>query len=263
MTGVPDLGRTRARAGPRRPLRVLVAVALVLAGSGCAARPQPTVTVLAAASLTGTFTTLADRFERAHPGVRVRLSFGASSTLAQQVVAGAPADVFAAADPTTMGTVTAAGAAAGPPQVFARNVLTIAVPPGNPRGVRGVADLARPGVAVALCAPQVPCGRAAQAVLAADGVTVRPVTFEQDVKAVLTKVSLGEVDAGLVYRTDVQAARGAVTQVDLAGADRAVNDYPIAVLAGSGQPRLARAFADLVLGSEGRSVLAAAGFGPP
>ncbi|NUP61429.1 MAG: molybdate ABC transporter substrate-binding protein [Nonomuraea sp.] len=220
------------------------------------------VTVFAAASLTGTFTELGKIFEAAEPGTKVRLNFGSSATLAQQIVQGAPADVFAAASPATMKTVTAA-ALAGAPVTFARNKLQIAVPAGAGGGVGELKDLADPKVKVALCAQQVPCGAAAAKALAAAGVKVTPVTLEQDVKATLTKVELGEVDAALVYRTDVIAAAGKVRGIDFPEAAQAVNDYPIATLAKAPADAAAQRFVDLVLSARGKDVLAKAGFEPP
>jgi molybdate transport system substrate-binding protein len=222
-----------------------------------------TLTVLAAASLTESFTELAERFESDHPGAAVRLSFGASSELAAQVDQGAPADVFAAASPETMALAVDAGAVRGEPRVFARNRLEIAVPPGNPGGVTGLADLAREELKVALCAPEVPCGSVAETVLRAAGVTPAPDTLEADVKATLTKVTLGEVDAALVYRTDVLAAGDAVRGIEFPEADRAVNDYLLAVLTGAPNPGAAQAFADLVRSRPGRAVLTEAGFDAP
>ncbi|MDA0635897.1 molybdate ABC transporter substrate-binding protein [Nonomuraea sp. MCN248] len=247
-------------------------VALVLAGmaglsglGGCGAGEPAAgdadareVTVFAAASLTGAFTELGEAFEAAHPGTTVRFNFGSSATLAQQIVQGAPADVFAAASPATMKTVTDA-TAAGSPTTFARNRLRIAVPPDNPARVDELKDLADPKVKVALCAEQVPCGAAAVKALEAARLKVTPVTLEQDVKATLTKVQLGEVDAALVYETDVIAAAGKVTGIAFPEADLAVNDYPIATLAGAGDA--ARRFVDLVLSRQGGDVLAEAGFG--
>ena len=177
---------------PRRRA-ALVALALTLPLTACGpdapvpasgGAPAGTVTVLAAASLTEAFTTLGEQFEAAHPGTTVTFSFGSSATLAAQAVQGAPADVLAAASTATMATVTDAGAAADPVDV-ATNTLEIAVPPGNPGGVRGLADLADPDLRVALCAPQVPCGAGAEQVLRAAGVTAAPDTLESDVKAVL------------------------------------------------------------------------------
>jgi molybdate transport system substrate-binding protein len=256
---------------------VTVPLALTLAalpgcGSGGPAAPASTaasseggattLTVLAAASLTGTFTELGKTFEAAHPGTRVRFNFGSSATLAQQIVQGAPADVFAAASPATMKTVTDASLATTP-AVFVRNTLQIAVPADNPATVEDLADLTDPKVKVALCAEQVPCGAAAAKALDAAGLKVAPVTLEQDVKAALTKVELGEVDAALVYRTDVLASGGKVKGIDFPEAGKAVNDYPIAILSGTPAPQAARRFVDLVLSQQGKDILTRAGFQAP
>ncbi|MEO3795464.1 molybdate ABC transporter substrate-binding protein [Nonomuraea sp. B10E15] len=220
------------------------------------------VTVFAAASLTETFTELGKAFEAAHPGTTVRLNFGSSATLAQQIVQGAPADVFASASPATMKTVTDASLASSP-TTFVRNRLQIAVPAGNPAKVDELKDLTDPDVKVALCAEQVPCGAAAVKALDAAGLKVTPVTFEQDVKATLTKVGLGEVDAALVYTTDVIAAAGRVRGIAFPEADQAVNDYPIAALAKAPAGETARQFVDLVLSQQGENVLTRAGFDVP
>ncbi|MFF0307310.1 molybdate ABC transporter substrate-binding protein [Streptosporangium sp. NPDC004379] len=259
---------------------IALPVALALAGlSGCGsgrpaastapASPAPAagdgageVTVFAAASLTGTFTELGRTFEAAHPGTTVRFNFGSSATLAQQIVQGAPADVFAAASPATMKTVTDASLA-GSPTTFVRNRLQIAVPKDNPAEVDDLADLADAKVKVALCAEQVPCGAAAVKALDAAGLKVTPVTLEQDVKATLTKVGLGEVDAALVYRTDVIASAGKVTGIDFPEADKAINDYPIATLTRAPAGGPAKEFVDLVLSQQGRDVLTRAGFEAP
>ncbi|TDD47543.1 molybdate ABC transporter substrate-binding protein [Nonomuraea terrae] len=246
----------------RRVLLTVLAAALALAGCGAEASGGGKVTVFAAASLTESFTRLGAEFEAAHPGTAVTFNFGSSATLAQQIVQGAPADVFAAASPATMRTVTDASLA-GAPVTFARNKLEIAVPAGNPAKVRTPADLAAPGVKVALCAEQVPCGVAAAQALKAAGVRVTPVTLEQDVKATLTKVRLGEVDAALVYRTDVLAAAGEVRGIPFPEADRAVNDYPIAVLDDAPAGDLAKQFVQLVRSPQGKDVLAEAGFEAP
>ncbi|WP_157430857.1 molybdate ABC transporter substrate-binding protein [Actinomadura macra] len=222
-----------------------------------------TLTVFAAASLTETFTALGRSFETAHPGVKVRFNFGGSSALAQQITQGAPADVFAAASPATMKTVTDAGDAAGPPQVFTRNRLVIAVPANDPGRVGKIADLSRPGLKIVLCAEQVPCGAAAKKALGAAGVTVKPASQEQDVKAVLTKVRLGEADAGLVYRTDAKAAGAQVKGIEFAESAKAINDYPIAQVAKAPRPALAKEFIALVLGGQGKDALARAGFESP
>ncbi|MFC4908098.1 molybdate ABC transporter substrate-binding protein [Actinomadura gamaensis] len=222
-----------------------------------------TLTVFAAASLTETFTKLGKDFEGAHPGVRVRFDFGGSSTLAQQIAQGAPADVFAAASGTTMKTVADAGDASGRPTVFARNRLVIAVPQGDPGKVRGLADLASSKLKVVLCAEQVPCGAAAKKALGAAHLTVTPVSQEQDVKAVLTKVRLGEADAGLVYRTDAKSAAGQVQGIEFPESAKAVNDYPIAALSKAPQPALAKEFVQYVLSQPGKAALGAAGFESP
>ncbi|NYF59444.1 molybdate ABC transporter substrate-binding protein [Micromonospora purpureochromogenes] len=221
------------------------------------------VTVFAAASLTESFTTLGRQFEDAHPGVRVIFNFAGSSALATQITQGAPADVFASAAPKNMATVTDAGATVGSPTVFARNQLVIAVPKGNPAGVAGLADLTRPGAKVALCAEQVPCGAAAAQVLGAAGVQLTPVTLEQDVKGALSKVTLGEVDAALVYRSDVRSAAAKVDGVEFPESADAVNDYPVVVLKDAPNPTAARAFVDHIRSDQGRAVLTDAGFQPP
>lgn len=233
-------------------------------GSSPATSPKVagTVTVLAAASLTDPFTTLGKQFEAAHPGVKVTLSFGASSTLAQQINEGAPVDVFAAAAPTNMKQVIDAGGAASSSN-FAKNVLEIAVPPSNPAQVKGVADLARPGVKVALCQPQVPCGALAAQVIANAKVDVTPVTLEQDVKGTLTKVELNEVDAGLVYATDVTAAGPKVVGVPLPPDVNASTQYPIAALTKAPNQAGGKAFLAYVLSPDGQKVLTAAGFEKP
>lgn len=221
------------------------------------------VVVLAAASLTGTFGELAAVFEAENPGVRVTASFAGSSRLAQQVVAGAPADVLATASPGTMDTVAEAGLTDGTPTPFARNAPVLAVPAGNPAGVDALEDLADPDLVVALCAPQVPCGAAAAALLERAGVVAAPDTLEQDVRGVLTRLSLGEVDAGIVYRTDAIAAADAVDVVEVPGTQQAATSYLVAPLADAASPDLAAAFVDLVLSGRGQQVLADAGFEGP
>ncbi len=248
-----------------RRLVALVGLVAVLAGCGSAAGQDGgrELTVFAAASLTEAFTGLGEQFEADNPGVTVRFNFGASSDLAQQIVNGAPADVFAAASESTMATVADTGAVVGPPTVFATNVLRIVTAPGNPEGIASFADLARPDLAVVVCAPQVPCGAAAEKIEQATGVTLSPVSEEPDVKSTLGKVTTGNADAGLVYVTDVTGAGDDVQGVPFPEADRAVTNYPIAVLADAPQPALAAAFQDLVTGERGRNALRAAGFGAP
>lgn len=229
--------------------------------SGAAAPAARTLTVLAAASLTGTFNALKSQFETDNPGVTVKFSYGASSDLAQQIVNGSPADVFAAASAATMKTVTDANLAASPSTVFATNVLQIATAPGNPKAIATFADLARTDLKVVVCAPQVPCGAAAVKIEQATGVTLKPVSQEPDVKSTLSKVTTGNADAGLVYVTDVMAAKGSVQGVTFPEAKQAVTNYPIAVLKNAAQADLAAKFEALVTGELGQKTLQAAGFG--
>lgn len=220
------------------------------------------VTIFAAASLAVAFDEIAAQFEQAYPGVDVRpISYDGSSTLATQIVEGAPADVFASADEETMASVVEAGLAAEP-ALFATNTLVIAVPAGNPAEITGPADLSDPAARVVLCAPEVPCGAASQTLLADRGVRVIPASSEQNVTAVLTKVAAGEADAGLVYATDV-AGRDDVEVIIPEGAADVVNRYPIVALEDAADPEVAAAFVAFVLGEGGRSVLAEDGFGSP
>ncbi|CAN5551804.1 molybdate ABC transporter substrate-binding protein [soil metagenome] len=253
--------------------RILIAasVAVALSTVGCASTQLPapgpdalsgTVTVLAAASLTEIFDTLAAEFEKTHPNVDVVLSYGGSSDLATQITQGAPADVFAAANESTMTTVTDAGDASDT-TIFTSNTLQLVVPAGNPAGVTGLADLANKDLAIALCDPAVPCGSAAQKLLDSAGVTAASDTLEDNVKGVLTKVELGEADAGLVYVTDVKAAGDKVEGIAVPEAAAVINLYPIAVLSNAPNPDAAQAWVDFVLSDEGQQALAAAGFVAP
>jgi molybdate transport system substrate-binding protein len=220
------------------------------------------VTVFAAASLTESFTTLGKQFEAAHPGVRVTFNFGASPALAESISQGAPADVFASASTKNMDSVVASGDASDP-AAFAENAMEIAVPPANPGGVNSLSDLAKPGLKVALCQPQVPCGVTAQKVFHKAKISVRPVTLGADVKAVLTAVRLGEVDAGVVYKTDVQGAGDKVNGIQIPAEQNASTAYPIAALTHAPNGATARAFADYVLSPAGTKVLTEAGFASP
>lgn len=258
----------------RVPLTLAVASVLLTAcGSGSAPAADGTaapgsdpaagaITVFAAASLKEAFTTLGRQYDAAHPGAAVTFDFGASSTLALQITQKAPADVFAAASQATMDTVTTAGAATDP-RVFAVNTLEIATPTSPSTPVAGLADLARPGVKVAVCQEAVPCGAAARTLFTRNHLGVTPVSQEVDVKSVLTKVELGEVDAGLVYVTDVKSAQGRVVGVPIPTRQNVTTAYPIATITGSPQAATARAFVDYVLSAAGRTVLAAAGFSSP
>jgi molybdate transport system substrate-binding protein len=232
-------------------------------GAGAATSVSGNLTVLAAASLTETFNQIGKDFEQANPEVKVTFSYGGSSGLAQQITSGAPADVFAAASPATMKTVTDAGDAAGEPTVFVKNQLVIAVAKGNPKGIEGLSDLQKPDLKVALCAEQVPCGAAAKKALAAAQVTIKPVTLEQDVKSALSKVKLGEVDAALVYRTDAKAASSDVDGIEFPESSGAINDYPIVALKNAPNAAAATAFVAFVQTEPELKVLTDAGFQKP
>jgi len=255
-------------------LAALVAVLGLLISACGGAQPQSTVpspsaegsssggaiTVLAAASLTEAFNQIGEDFEAKNPGSKVTFSFGSSATLATQIVQGAPADVFAPASPATMKTVTGA---ANTPKDFVSNTLEIAVPKGNPHKITGLKDFADESRRLALCAPQVPCGAAAVKVFAEAKIVPKPDTLEQDVKATLQKVASDEVDAALVYKTDVLSGGDQVDGIEFPEAQQAINVYPIATLKDSKNPMLAQAFVDYVLSPDGQAVLAKAGFAQP
>jgi molybdate transport system substrate-binding protein len=249
----------------RRVLLPLLALALAAAGCGAddgtddATDPR-TLTVLAASSLTDTFTDLAAQFEAEHAGVEVKLVFGSSATLAQQVVEGAPGDVLATADQNTMDQAEAGDGVAGDPHEFATNAIVLAVPKDNPARISTFDDLDRDGVDYLTCVPTAPCGAAAEQLLATAGVARKPVSQEVDVKSVLAKVEADEADAGLVYRTDVTAAEGAVTAVEVPGADDSPNSYWVAVTAEATQDQLAEQWIAFLTGEDGQAVLRAAGF---
>lgn len=221
------------------------------------------LTVSAAASLTGTFDQIKADFAKLHPGLDITISYGGSDTLAAQINAGAPVDVFAAASDATMNTVASAGNLVGSPQRFASNTLEIAVPPSNPAGIASLADTTKRGAKLVLCAETVPCGAAAKKVYAAAGLTPSPVSLETDVKSVLSKVQMNEADAGLVYKTDVIAAGDAVKGVSFPEASGAATNYPIAVVKSAPHSAAASAFVAYVLSPEGQRVLTAAGFASP
>lgn len=218
------------------------------------------ITVFAAASLTEAFTEIADDFKAANPDATVKFNFGGSSTLAQQINQGAPADVFASANEDQMKVVDDDGNAAGDPEIFVQNKLQIVVPQGNPGNVTGIEAFGEKDLDIAICADEVPCGEASKEVFDIAGVDAKPDTLEKDVKAVLTKVSAGEVDAGLVYVTDATAAGGDLTTIDFPEADEAINDYPIAALKSAPNSAGAKAFVDYVLSEKGMAVLKKYGF---
>ncbi len=252
---------------PRRPLAIVVALlaALALAATACGTASDTTagqpreLSVFAAASLTDAFTQLGSDFTAAHPDVKVSFNFAGSNDLVTQLQQGAPADVLATADEASMEN---AGGLTGRPQSFATNKLVIAAAPGDPEHITGLADLARKDIKVVLAAPEVPAGKYAAAVLGEAGVTVEPVSLEVSVKGVVTKVSLGEADAGIVYVTDVSAAKGAIDGVTIPDDQNVIASYPVATLNDSQSPDDAKAFMDFVLSDDGQKVLADYGFLP-
>ncbi|BCL23610.1 molybdate ABC transporter substrate-binding protein [Streptomyces tuirus] len=269
---------TRTARRTRRPLphaagaaAALLALSACSSGSGSSAKPDSSgpgklsgeVTVFAAASLKESFTTLGEQFEKEHPGTKVTFSFGGSDSLAASITGGAPADVFASASPRTMRIVTDAGDASGTPAAFVRNELEIATLPGNPGKISSLQDLTEAGRKVVLCDKEVPCGAAAQKALAASRLELTPVSYEQDVKAAITKVELKEADAAVVYKTDVRAAGDKVEGVEFPESADAVNDYPIALLKDARNAEAAKAFIALVRSADGQKVLTGAGFLKP
>lgn len=244
--------------------RLVAPLAVVLGCSACGsgtASSDDSLTVFAAASLKVPFEAIAGEFEAAHPGTDVRLNFAGSSDLATQIIGGAPADVFASADTATVDRVNSEGLLAKDPTMMATNTLTIIVAEQNPRSIESLESLQDPDVAVVLCAPQVPCGRAAQEVQRIAGVAISPVSEEGSVTDVLGKVANGQADAGLVYVTDAAAAADVVDSVDLPAADQVPNTYPIAPTVSGGDS--AKNFIAFAAGPRGQEILSAAGFGRP
>jgi len=221
------------------------------------------MTVFAAASLTAAFEEIGEEFMAANPDATVNFNFAASSELVTQINEGAPADVYASADQKNMTKLVDAGGNAGEPEVFVTNLLEIVVQPDNPEGITGVDDLANEELIVVMCAEEVPCGTYAAEIFANAGVTVTPKSFEENVKAVLNKVVLGEADAGIVYRTDVQSAGADVEGVEIPDDINVVADYPIVATEEAANPEGAAAFIDFVLDDAGQEILAGYGFSGP
>ncbi|MEO5838004.1 MAG: molybdate ABC transporter substrate-binding protein [Acidimicrobiales bacterium] len=255
---------------------LLSLVGLVAAGCGddsssnaarTTASPKATgdITVLAAASLTESFKEIGTAFEAANPGAKVTFSFAASSALATQINQGAPTDVFASADTTNMDKITASSGAgtAAAPVTFATNKLQIIVGKGNPKGITGLADLAKSGLIYVTAAPEVPIGAYAKQVLDKAKVTVTPKSLEADVKSVVNKVTLGEADAGIVYTTDVKAAGDKAVGVTIPDDVNVIATYPIAVTKPSKNASAATAFVAFVTGAQGQTILAKYGFTKP
>ena len=238
---------------------VAVPTVMVTTGAG----PTGTITVSAASSLTDVLPVIAAAFEKRYPGTDVRFNFGGSPSLVEQVNAGAPVDVLITASEQTMAKAVAAGSVRRP-LLIATNTMAIAVPPGNPAGIRSLADLARPGVTVALCAPAVPCGAAATALLARNNVSVTPATQELDVRAVLGKVMADEVDAGIVYATDVRAVGAQVSSVPIPASGNVTTTYPVARATAAPNAVAAGVFVSyLRFTASAQGILRAYGFGRP
>ena len=274
--------RPVSRSSGRRPrhLRVLagagaasLAVALAAcsssssstppASAAASAKPTGTLVVFAATSLTDAFNKIADQFEAANPGVTVKFNYNGSSSLATQITQGAPADVFASASPANMKTVTDENLESTAPKTFAANQGEIMVEAGNPSHIASVSDLANPSLKVVTCAPSVPCGALATQIFKNAAVTVNPVSQEQNVGGVVTKVSLGEADAGIVYVTDVKANGSKTAGVPIPAAQNATTTYPIAEIKGAPNATASAAFISYVLGPDGQQALKSFGFLPP
>lgn len=234
---------------------------LVLVGCGYETREE--LLVSAASSLTDAFGAIEEEYEAAHSDVDVVLNLAGSSTLREQILEGAPADVFASANFENMDQVVGAGEAVGSPEIFARNLLQIAVPAGNPGGVNGLEDLSDESLFIGLCAEGVPCGDFAREALRNAGVDPSIDTNEPDVRSLLTKVGAGELDAGITYVTDVASTDGAAEGVEILGSVNVVARYPIAVLAGASSRESADAFIEFVLSDRGQMQLAEFGFASP
>lgn len=249
-----------------RSLIALAAATLLIAACGGSASPTPpstvggTVEVFAAASLTDSFNALGRAFQQAHGDVTVRFNYAGTPTLVTQIEQGAQADVFASADTTNMDRLEAAGYTTGDPRVFAHNLLEIVVAPGNPKRINSLVDLARPGIVYISEAATVPAGKYSLQALQKAGVSVTPKSLETDVKSVISKIELGEADAGIVYATDVKAAGSKVTGVPIADGYNVVATYPLVAVKGSKNAAAANAFVAYVLSPTGQSTLVSFGF---
>jgi molybdate transport system substrate-binding protein len=225
--------------------------------------PKGSITVFAAASLSESFKAVGDAFMAANPGVKVTFTFDGSSALVSQITQGAPADAFASADTANMDKLTAASLNGAAPVAFATNLLQIITPPGNPKGITGLADLAGDDLKVVLCDVSVPCGRYARQSLDLAKVTLTPVSLEQNVKGVVTKVTAGEADAGIVYATDIRSAGARAAGVAIPKDQNVLATYPIAATKASKNPDAVAAFIAFLTGADGQAILATYGFGTP
>jgi molybdate transport system substrate-binding protein len=235
------------------------------AASAVAVSPTTTpltgkLTIFAAASLTESFNALAMEFTARNAGLQITPNYAGSSGLVAQIIQGADADVFASADETNMQKLLDAKLNNGDPRTFATNRLQIVVQAGNPKRIAQLADLARPDVIVVLGASSVPVGAYALQAFSRAGVSVTPKSLETDVKLVVTKVALGEADAGIVYVTDVKAGGAKIQGIDIPQQFNVTATYPIAIVRGAKNEVAARAFVEFVLSSRGRDVLASFGF---
>lgn len=243
---------------------ILLTVGLLV--SACAGQTREEnveLIVSAAASLTDGFNELVAEFEAANPGVDVLLNLGGSSALLEQIRAGAPVDVFAAADLAPIDILVGEGRIDGDPAVFATNSLTVAVPPDNPGAVTGIDDLGRPELLIGLCAAEVPCGKFARLSLERAGIEAFVDTNEPDVRALASRIELGELDAGIVYSSDVAGSNGGLMGIAIPDDVNVVASYPIAIVADTANPGVARRFIDFVRSPEGQALLRSAGFGAP
>ena len=251
-------------------IAIVAALGMVIAACGgsrpensTASEPAGELLVSAAASLTDAFGDVEAAFEAAQPEVDVVLNLGGSSSLREQILEGAPVDIFASANASNMERVVDGGLVYGAPRVFARNVLQVAVPSGNPAGIAGLQDFDREELLIGLCAEAVPCGAFAREALENAEVIAAIDTNEPDVRALLTKIEAGELDAGITYVTDVASTGGSVEGVDITAGFNVVAEYPIASLADAPNAGAAAAFIAFVVSDEGRAILDSHGFGTP
>jgi len=250
----------------RRIFVVFAALSVVIAAAQpVAAAPKPSgeITIFAASSLTESFDAMAKQFEKKYPDVSVKFDYDASSNLATQINQGAPADVFASADQDNLQKTIDSGAVTPPAVVFAKNRLEIAVEKGNPKKIKSLADLQKSGLVVVLCADQVPCGKYAAQSLAMAGVTINPSSKEENAKATLSKVSIGEADASIVYVTDVKASKGTTSGVKIADKQNVIATYPMGVVKESQNATAAKAWVQYVTSKDGQKTLRKFGFLPP
>jgi molybdate transport system substrate-binding protein len=246
-----------------RRVSLLAVLCLLLSSCWLSSANERQLTVVAASSLSGALTTIAEHFEADHPGTEIALSFGSSSTLATQVMDGASADIIATASPESMEPVVQAGLTESPPTTFATNEVAVALPADNPGQLHRLADLEREDVKVAVCVRSAPCGGVAADLFETAGLSLVPVTEEVDVKTVLAKVVAGEVDAGIVYASDVLAAGPDVDSLAIPEPDRVTTDYLVTSLTTTSDPPLADEFVEAMLFSDGQRILADAGFHTP